>query len=458
MGIAVLAFASCTHDTIKETNNGRAIDFRVVAETKASEITTANLNSFYVTAIDEAGANYFTDVAYTKVGNYFLSSPSYFWPGDESSLAFYAYAPSAYDLGIDVSITNEGQKLLGFAPAAYVDDQLDFVTATATGSIEDEGDGVALTFKHQLAQIEVKARNANPAYVYTVKGVKIANVASEANFDFAKPANPWTLTPGAKDSYSITYDDERVLNSYGKNLMSEDGNNLMLLPQQLTAWNPADENSQGAYIAVLANITTAEGAKVFPTTDETYAWLAIPVDTEWEAGFKYVYTLDFTKGAGYPEGDPDPIYGDPIKFIVNVTPWNEQEGTETELTSPLVGVWNLEGVKSVFSSSQNHNDIFEAEWAEEDVEALVQQVSGTILQVRFESASTFYLYGANIPFEVTEHDGKPLFFYDVDLDNYIYIASDNPFTLHIPNSLAEPEEIDGKTYDKLDQYIIYKKQ
>ena len=54
-----------------------------------------------------------------------------------------------------------------------------------------------------------------------------------------------------------------------------------------------------------------------------YAWLAVPVDTKWEAGYKYVYTLDFTSGAGYPDplgGDPtgSTALGGPIKFTMDV--------------------------------------------------------------------------------------------------------------------------------------------
>ena len=64
----------------------------------------------------------------------------------------------------------------------------------------------------------------------------------------------------------------------------------------------------------------------------------MPVNTNWEAGKKYVYTLDFTNGAGKvdPEKeeptdptDPfhpgDDILGDsPIKFTVTVTEWVEE--------------------------------------------------------------------------------------------------------------------------------------
>ena len=67
MSIAAMILTSCAKDSMKEANKGRAIDFRVAAQSRATETTTANLTTFYVTAIDESGSNYFTNVAFTKV-------------------------------------------------------------------------------------------------------------------------------------------------------------------------------------------------------------------------------------------------------------------------------------------------------------------------------------------------------------------------------------------------------
>ena len=351
MGIAAIAFASCAKDTLKEVNNGRAIDFRVAAETRASETTTANLESFYVTALDANGANYFNEVAYTKVDNYYHSSPAYYWPGDGSDLNFYAYAPNSVVLGAEAAINGTQQLLTGFAPNSNITNQVDFIATTATGNKTNEANGVALTFKHQLSQIEVKAKNANAGYTYTVAGFKIGNVVGEADFDFANfTTNPWVLK-NVYTSYEVSTE-ARVLDIYGKTLMTSDGDNAMLLPQQLVALDPADATSNGAYIAVKANIYTAGGAKVFPTTDDTYGWLYVPVDTKWEAGYKYVYTLDFTNGAGYSEGEP--VLGDPIKFTMDVTPWDERATVEAT-ANKIIGTWELKRVE--MTSYYNDGDV-----------------------------------------------------------------------------------------------------
>lgn len=90
--------------------------------------------------------------------------------------------------------------------------------------------------------------------------------------------------------------------------MGTEGESAMLIPQKLVPWNPNSDpanSKKGVYISVFTKITTSEGTQIFPETAEEYAWVAVPIDTEWEAGNKYVYTLDFTDGAGYT----DPIYG-----------------------------------------------------------------------------------------------------------------------------------------------------
>lgn len=80
------------------------------------------------------------------------------------------------------------------------------------------------------------------------------------------------------------------------------------------------------------NITTKDGVRVYPSVGE-YDWVAVAVNTKWEPGQKYVYTLDFSNGAGKvdPEkpmpGPTDPfkpgedVLGSAIKFTVTVTPW-----------------------------------------------------------------------------------------------------------------------------------------
>ncbi|MDE6278660.1 MAG: fimbrillin family protein, partial [Paramuribaculum sp.] len=108
------------------------------------------------------------------------------------------------------------------------------------------------------------------------------------------------------------------------------GGNAIILPQQLTAWDPQNDPSnsaKGAYLSIKLQIATAEtGVQVYPfPSNGQCQWAAIPIDTNWEAGKKYIYTLDLTHGAGYVDpNDPipgNPVLGGPIKFTVDVVDW-----------------------------------------------------------------------------------------------------------------------------------------
>lgn len=279
IAVAAMGMASCSQDESTGINNGNAIDFRAALGTRAVETTTANLDKIVVTAIDKNDANYFTDAEFTKNDAFFTSTPAYYWPGDGSDLSFYAYSPAASDLGATVTINSTTKTLADFSPASAIADQKDFVTANATGNKTNESTGVALLFKHQLSQVEIKAKNGNEGYVYKVTGVRIGQPVSKGTFDFG--TSGWTLTQD-KTNYLAEYDQAITLGADAQGLMGDGG-------------------------------------------------------TNWQAGKKYIYTLDFSEGAGKvdpekeqpedPTVDPfDPgedILGSPIKFTVEVSEWED---------------------------------------------------------------------------------------------------------------------------------------
>lgn len=338
--VAALAMASCSKDEQTAVNRGAAIDFRGAMATRATETITANLDDIFVTALDKNNANFFTDEQFTKdVDNFFKSTTSYYWPNDDSELKFFAYAPSSSDLGSTVTIDNSTKTLADFSPKTTIADQKDFVSCQATGKKSvNESAGVALTFKHQLSQIEIKAKNDQDAYRYKVVAVRIGQPVSKGTFDFG--TENWNLEMD-KVNYTVPDFGEITLNGTPESLMGT-GGSAMLIPQQLIAWDAAGDKpnaNKGAYLAVKLQITTKAGARVYPAeVVGDYDWAAVPVNTNWEAGKKYVYTLDFTSGAGKvdPEkpnpSDPtdpfkpgDDILGNnAIKFTVQVTEWVEE--------------------------------------------------------------------------------------------------------------------------------------
>ena len=400
-----MACLSCTKDMILDVNRGAAIDFTVAAHTRAHETTTSNLETFYVTAVDPRQANnYFTDVAYIKSGEIFHSSPTYYWPGDGSELDFYAYAPSATDLGASVSIDRDAQKLIDYSPSSDISQQCDFIAASMTqGRIETS---VPVYFKHALSQIEVRARNRDAGQVYRVKGIRIAQIKSKGSYDFK--TGLWELGE-EKEIYEVTYDDARIMDADGVNIMKEKGDNAMLLPQDLVPWNPLDDKTnvaKGAYISVYVNITTSAGSAVYPAQKDEYAWLAVAIETDWQAGNRYIYTLDFTNGAGYPDPTSpetgNEIFGNEISFDVDITPWNESQPKDHQ----LVGQWNLSGAGFTGIVGDEELDVHLPSLGAMDQLGILDYFGEQSLSITFETSKTFYLNGDRTSYETTIVDGK----------------------------------------------------
>ncbi len=334
---ATLLLASCSSEDPISVNNGRAIDFRPAMSSRATETTNANLSELNATAFLGDGA-YFSNVTFSKNGSFYTSANDYYWPGDDSQLTFYAYSPITLD---GVTLSNTTKTVADYSPADNISRQLDIVTAKATGKkSENESAGVPLTFNHALSQIQINGKTENEVYSFKVSGVRIGNPVSTGTFDFD---NGWTIGT-SKAVYESTYDNAITLGSTATTLMGENGN-AMLIPQQLVAWNPADgadETNLGAYLSVrlqinIKNDDGTDGVQIYPfPSNADCIWAAIPIDTNWEPGKKYVYTLDFTHGAGYVDPkDPipgTPILGGPIKFTVDVTDWVEVD-EELDMTT-----------------------------------------------------------------------------------------------------------------------------
>lgn len=343
--MAAIAMTSCSNDETLEINTGteRAIDFRTAMATRATETTTGDLKEFYVTAFNEniIEAPYFKDVKFFKPENknLFSSEDTYYYPGDGSKLTFYAYAPSAEKLNASVeTVYNETTKemtLKNFSPAETITDQVDFITANTTGSKDDAVTGVPLEFKHRLSQIEILGVNQQQdTYRFEIKGIRIANAVSKGDFDFMKDKDQWNLSEEEKHIYQYDYETPITVGSLFTSLTKECGG-AMLLPQQLTKWNAANDNTneaKGAYISFFMRITTKDGALVYPFKAEaekgaTHAWAAVPIGTTWEAGKKYRYNMSFHLGAGYVDPNQEtsnpgkPILDGEIEFKVTVEDW-----------------------------------------------------------------------------------------------------------------------------------------
>lgn len=369
-GLAALALASCSQDETTSVDQSGAIGFRTALDKATRSVTTkANMGSFNVTAFkaDNTAANYFTDleVKSTDNGNTWNTTKTYYWPAYD--LKFTAYAP--IDLANKVSIDKDGQKITDFQPESSIKQQKDVVVAFNQGGKTDHAAGVPMYFKHILSQVQVKAKCVNENLEIKVVGVKLGNVLSKGTFNF-----PQAKTEAGTDLFSnwsantlaqfgVSDASKAVtLGTEAKSIMFDDTsdktNNFLMIPQQLTAYDK-NSHTDGAYIAVLCQISSKDGSnltRLYPAEGENaYAYSAVAINTKWEPGKKYVYTLTYGDhtGSGSNGGggivppnqeNPDPenpvtptnpadptpnkpgdkILDDPISFTVDVQEWEEE--------------------------------------------------------------------------------------------------------------------------------------
>ena len=320
---------SCSQDDIADERalSGSEINLTTsfkLPESRAVETTINNLGSFWVNSFQADGDKYMNDVEYTSTDGsvWSTSAGKFYWPvsGD---LHLYCYAPKASELSGTLKLDKEAQTLTDFSPNENAVDQKDFVYAKSSGSAKKNGStGVNIEFQHALSEITVAAKNTNTAYTVKVKGVKIGNVITKGTFTFPSitdtPAS-WSLSADPNDvkNYETSWTTPFVLDG---EVSTMDAANVpfMILPQQLVA---ADKASEKAYIALDAEIKMQGGLV------KHNGWLYVSIDTNWEMGKKYAYTLDFSTGAGQDENGKAIISGSEIKLKVNVSDWNENSET-----------------------------------------------------------------------------------------------------------------------------------
>lgn len=371
---ASLALASCSNDETLDMGNQKGISFRTVAglNSRVAEVTQGNLKGMSVTAYENGADDaYFTDVNYTREGqtNTFVSNPEYNWLRGKT-LNFLALATSAdtWTAAKTVTfdkVTNTYKTVLtDYTPDADISKHQDLMIGTASGTENNDANGLDLTLKHILSQIEVRAKNTNTAYVYSIKGVRIVAVKGTGTYTSTE-TTPWTPKENSRVKYEVVYDDAKELTAEGMSVMKTEGDNAMLIPQSVNGWiagsigstaNDFDSYTGGTYISLLLNVKLASTGKyIYPAgsteTAKTYGWTAVTTgNTVWNSGRKYIYTLDLSNGCGSvdpvdpgtgvtPDGTKDPvkgdkIFGDPIKFDVTVAGWivgNDQASFEVPL-------------------------------------------------------------------------------------------------------------------------------
>lgn len=400
--LAAVALASCSNETTDSreqrtaANPGTALNiFPAVQGTTRGVITTdANLTQFRVIA--KGNDNFYTttttaaptedDLQGSGIGKSFesivkLNSSTgkwyigesdgtyYWWKSKSMSASFTAYAP--YDEGFAPATSYE--------VAADLANQKDIIVAYNSGTGADFTSGVPLNFQHVMSQVIIKALNKDAGKRrIEVAGVKLNNLKNTGTLTLptsstASGTFSWSsYTPWSLDNPITTYKD-RGTSAVGNNnttivTLTSAATQLtdtpfLLMPQTMAKADLTAKPVTGAYFSVLIRVTNIENPSneeaVYPTLNATatvnakdyFAYVAVPVDIDWKPGYKYTYTLNFSKdgigkvdpnmatenpGYDYPTGDPtikpgEDIIDSPVQLFFTVTVEDWQDGGNSPL-------------------------------------------------------------------------------------------------------------------------------
>lgn len=366
--VAALWLASCSNDKVVDENPSKVVNanaLQVYPEiqglTRGTVWDNSNFAAFKLTTSGtfqedatniNTGDAVLTDVTVQKSsGTWSILkagvATTYYWPNKSAESDFTAWAPTEAAAG-------------SYTASTTISSQKDILVAFNSGSATDFEAGVPLKFRHILSQIVIKADNAAKSKIQIkVKNVRLNNIKTEGTWALPTAStatalgyNPWSgVQTEANYLTDVATTDPITLDGSAKDLTG--ANPLLLIPQQLGDGDIAA--GTGQYLSVLVQIqdltaATDDAKAIFPKinvlpatgeaiADQQYAWAAVDINTEWEPGKKYIYTLHFTEngygkvddnqddgGDNTPGVDPgEDVVDAPVKLIldVDVVDWTD---------------------------------------------------------------------------------------------------------------------------------------
>ena len=260
-GLAILT-VSCSEQENVQIASNNAIDFNTyVGKTSRADVTSSNLQTFYVYGGYNDNSTVFNGTTVTKTGTSWKTADTKYWVIGET-YNFAAVAPEQVSAVFD---------LTNLTISDYTPGDNDLVVALSAPVVAKSANNAAvqLNFQHALAKVQVSfLSKENDDVTFTVSNIKLENVA-----------NKGTLTAIFDAGTSLEWANASETGSYDYNLTENKGVKY-LLPQDLTD------------AVVLSFSVEAEGLGS-ETVEKSFS---IPVMTEnvteWEMGHAYNYTIN----------------------------------------------------------------------------------------------------------------------------------------------------------------------
>ncbi len=298
---------------------------------------------------------------------------------DQSKIQYWPY--QATEEGTPVTVTgytclpldfravapaNETLNLQGgnmdYTTPTDVANQVDICYAEANGKTVADAP-VQMAFHHLFSQVIFKAKKASN-YTVDIKSITIGGVGTTVTYPFASIqkitkinntniclndegatiTNPVSF-PGFTSASYTSVPDQADSDSPAQ--MTPAGQELILIPQQITKWDLSDNatSSNQGYVAIEYRAKTKDAAAWATGAGDGFKTVYFPLAAKWYSGKKYIYTLLFggVTDPDDPGDNPDPNNPDPGTGGDNPGGY-EEDGTPEAPSVPItftasVGDW-----------------------------------------------------------------------------------------------------------------------
>ena len=211
---------------------------------------------------------YMDDNATNSDGTVWSTSQVRYWPGENRTLQFFAWAP--VDAAFTATPGSPESTTLEYTVPTTVTDQKDVVVATTEEIAGNANTTQPLTFRHICTAVKFKVGDQMQAG--TIKKITISGVHNSGAYDMA--SDSWQL--GSNTTvFSIEQDIEMTGNESGS-MITDGENTFMMLPQELPA---------GAKVEIIFHDSQAG-------TDRTFS--ASIGGMTWPQGKTVTYSLSIT--------------------------------------------------------------------------------------------------------------------------------------------------------------------
>lgn len=257
----------CVRTIVSEGIQGAAADQAI---TRGTPVTAeAFYDNFHVLTVrDQESSSFFMNEDVTKTGNSWTMDNTYYWPGADHTLQFYAWAPAN---AITAAPTSPNNMTFTYTVPTDATEQQDLVVANKS----HEGDFnqvVSLSFQHICTAVKFVVGEQMQAG--TIKSVALKGVQNKGTYDMKN--GKWSLEDATTDFTQTLTDYKTYGNEKPDTEITPTEGTFMMLPQTLPT---------GASVEVVFQ----DGA-----TGSERTLSATIGGTEWPMGSTVTYKLSIT--------------------------------------------------------------------------------------------------------------------------------------------------------------------